>query len=182
MSYKSNSERHHLQNIKGNMIRSQRLFPIRRLLSFSFLIRCLTSPSMENLQLSDYRVSYRLTLPHNTVISQPVFSHTFILLVVVIKWWSHLQRDRLMCYSMLIKRECGEKSNWISEISRFNLSIFSFSSFRLGVHLHRASVAGIDPESVEQLSPLAKTFIGPQLSSKLQKGMPFPLKVLFLSC
>uniref|UniRef100_A0A8R1U2X5 Lipid-binding serum glycoprotein C-terminal domain-containing protein n=1 Tax=Pristionchus pacificus TaxID=54126 RepID=A0A8R1U2X5_PRIPA len=47
---------------------------------------------------------------------------------------------------------------------------------KLGVHLHRASVAGIDPESVEQLSPLAKTFIGPQLSSKLQKGMPFPLK------
>ncbi|GMR47333.1 hypothetical protein PMAYCL1PPCAC_17528, partial [Pristionchus mayeri] len=35
---------------------------------------------------------------------------------------------------------------------------------KLGVHLHRASVAGIDPDSVEQLSPLAKTFIGPQLS------------------
>ncbi|KAK6038354.1 hypothetical protein COOONC_06276, partial [Cooperia oncophora] len=46
----------------------------------------------------------------------------------------------------------------------------------LSVRLHRTSLAGIDPSSIEQLAPLAKTFIGPQLSQALKKGIPFPLK------
>ncbi|PIO69219.1 hypothetical protein TELCIR_08967 [Teladorsagia circumcincta] len=47
---------------------------------------------------------------------------------------------------------------------------------RLSVRLHRTSLAGMDPSSIEQLAPLAKTFIGPQLSQALKKGIPFPLK------
>ncbi|PIO60492.1 hypothetical protein TELCIR_18010, partial [Teladorsagia circumcincta] len=46
----------------------------------------------------------------------------------------------------------------------------------LSVRLHRTSLAGMDPSSIEQLAPLAKTFIGPQLSQALKKGIPFPLK------
>ncbi|VDM60783.1 unnamed protein product [Angiostrongylus costaricensis] len=47
---------------------------------------------------------------------------------------------------------------------------------RLSVHLHRSALLGLDPTSIEQLTPLAKTFIGPQLSQALKKGVPFPLK------
>ncbi|XGW26548.1 hypothetical protein V3C99_007282 [Haemonchus contortus] len=47
---------------------------------------------------------------------------------------------------------------------------------RLSVRLHRTSLAEMDPSSIEQLAPLAKTFIGPQLSQALKKGIPFPLK------
>ncbi|KAK5977176.1 LBP / BPI / CETP family protein [Trichostrongylus colubriformis] len=47
---------------------------------------------------------------------------------------------------------------------------------RLSVRLHRTSLAGMDPSSIEQIAPLAKTFIGPQLSQALKKGIPFPLQ------
>ncbi|KHJ95140.1 LBP / BPI / CETP family protein [Oesophagostomum dentatum] len=47
---------------------------------------------------------------------------------------------------------------------------------RLSVRLHRSALPGMDPSSIEQLTPLAKTFIGPQLSQALKKGVPFPLK------
>ncbi|WKY03300.1 hypothetical protein Q1695_004780 [Nippostrongylus brasiliensis] len=47
---------------------------------------------------------------------------------------------------------------------------------RLSVQLHRSSLKGMDPSSIEQLTPLAKTFIGPQLSQALKKGVPFPLR------
>ncbi|VDM82063.1 unnamed protein product, partial [Strongylus vulgaris] len=47
---------------------------------------------------------------------------------------------------------------------------------RLSVRLHRSAIPGMDPSSIEQLTPLAKTFIGPQLSQALKKGVPFPLK------
>ncbi|KAK6752483.1 hypothetical protein RB195_003731 [Necator americanus] len=47
---------------------------------------------------------------------------------------------------------------------------------RLNVRLHRSALPGMDPSSIEQLTPLAKTFIGPQLSQALKKGVPFPLK------
>ncbi|RCN38849.1 LBP / BPI / CETP family protein, partial [Ancylostoma caninum] len=47
---------------------------------------------------------------------------------------------------------------------------------RLAVRLHRSALPGMDPSSIEQLTPLAKTFIGPQLSQALKKGVPFPLK------
>ncbi|VDO65387.1 unnamed protein product [Heligmosomoides polygyrus] len=46
----------------------------------------------------------------------------------------------------------------------------------LSVKLHRSALSGMDPSSIEQLTPLAKTFIGPQLSQALKKGVPFPLK------
>ncbi|PAV65762.1 hypothetical protein WR25_19710 [Diploscapter pachys] len=46
---------------------------------------------------------------------------------------------------------------------------------RLAVHLHRSALPDMDPDSIEQLTPLAKTFIGPQLNDALKKGIPFPL-------
>uniref|UniRef100_A0A1I7XS02 BPI2 domain-containing protein n=1 Tax=Heterorhabditis bacteriophora TaxID=37862 RepID=A0A1I7XS02_HETBA len=46
---------------------------------------------------------------------------------------------------------------------------------KLSVQLHRTSLPGVDPSSIEQLTPLAKTFLGPQLSQGLKKGVPFPL-------
>lgn len=48
---------------------------------------------------------------------------------------------------------------------------------KLNVRLHRSAIGGIDPASISQLAPLAKTFLGPQLSSGLKRGFPFPLKV-----
>jgi hypothetical protein len=50
---------------------------------------------------------------------------------------------------------------------------------KLDVRLHRSGIGGIDPESIEQLAPLAKTFLGPQLSEGLKTGFPYPLKVGF---
>uniref|UniRef100_A0AC34Q3I8 Uncharacterized protein n=1 Tax=Panagrolaimus sp. JU765 TaxID=591449 RepID=A0AC34Q3I8_9BILA len=47
---------------------------------------------------------------------------------------------------------------------------------RLNARLHRSAIGGIDPDSIAQLSPLAKTFLGPQLSSGLKRGFPYPLK------
>uniref|UniRef100_A0AC35FU32 Lipid-binding serum glycoprotein C-terminal domain-containing protein n=1 Tax=Panagrolaimus sp. PS1159 TaxID=55785 RepID=A0AC35FU32_9BILA len=47
---------------------------------------------------------------------------------------------------------------------------------KLNVRLHRSAIDGIDPASISQLAPLAKTFLGPQLSSGLKRGFPFPLK------
>ncbi|CAI4223500.1 unnamed protein product [Auanema sp. JU1783] len=46
---------------------------------------------------------------------------------------------------------------------------------RLAVRLHRSAIE-IEPSAIEQLTPLAKTFIGPQLSQALHKGVPFPLQ------
>ncbi|KAI6175334.1 LBP / BPI / CETP family protein [Aphelenchoides bicaudatus] len=42
---------------------------------------------------------------------------------------------------------------------------------KLDVRLHRSGIGGIDPESIEQLAPLAKTFLGPQLSKGLKQGL-----------
>uniref|UniRef100_A0A7E4ZUG4 BPI2 domain-containing protein n=1 Tax=Panagrellus redivivus TaxID=6233 RepID=A0A7E4ZUG4_PANRE len=47
---------------------------------------------------------------------------------------------------------------------------------KLGVRLHRSAIGGIDPSSISQLAPLAKTFLGPQLSSGLKRGFPYPLQ------
>uniref|UniRef100_A0A0K0D8V6 BPI2 domain-containing protein n=1 Tax=Angiostrongylus cantonensis TaxID=6313 RepID=A0A0K0D8V6_ANGCA len=58
---------------------------------------------------------------------------------------------------------------------RFQKNIVYLHS-RLSVRLHRSALFGLDPTSIEQLTPLAKTFIGPQLSQALKKGVPFPLK------
>ena len=48
---------------------------------------------------------------------------------------------------------------------------------KLNVRLHRSAIGGIDPESIAQLAPLAKTFLGPQLARGLKQGLPYPLKV-----
>lgn len=48
---------------------------------------------------------------------------------------------------------------------------------KLNVRLHRSAVNGIEPESIAELTPLVKTFIGPQLSQGLKQGFPYPLKV-----
>ncbi|TMS39191.1 hypothetical protein L596_005756 [Steinernema carpocapsae] len=47
---------------------------------------------------------------------------------------------------------------------------------RLNVRLHRSAIEAIDPESIEQLAPLAKTFLGPQLAKGLKQGFPYPLQ------
>ncbi|KAI1715689.1 hypothetical protein DdX_08013 [Ditylenchus destructor] len=47
---------------------------------------------------------------------------------------------------------------------------------KLMVRLHRSAIGGIDPESIAQLAPLAKTFLGPSLSAGLKQGLPYPLK------
>ncbi|KAK0399766.1 hypothetical protein QR680_003204 [Steinernema hermaphroditum] len=47
---------------------------------------------------------------------------------------------------------------------------------KLNVRLHRSAIEGIEPESIEQLAPLAKTFLGPQLAKGLKQGFPYPLK------
>ena len=47
---------------------------------------------------------------------------------------------------------------------------------KLNARLHRSAIDGIDPDSISQLSPLAKTFLGPQLSTGLKRGFPYPLK------
>lgn len=48
---------------------------------------------------------------------------------------------------------------------------------KLQLRLHRSSIP-IEPESIAQLAPLAKTFLGPELAKGLKQGIPFPLKVL----
>uniref|UniRef100_A0A915CWX4 Lipid-binding serum glycoprotein C-terminal domain-containing protein n=1 Tax=Ditylenchus dipsaci TaxID=166011 RepID=A0A915CWX4_9BILA len=45
---------------------------------------------------------------------------------------------------------------------------------KLMVRLHRSAIGGIDPESIAQLAPLAKTFLGPQLSRGIKQGFPYP--------
>ena len=47
---------------------------------------------------------------------------------------------------------------------------------KLDVHLHRSAIGGIDPESISQLAPLAKTFLGPSLAATLKQGLPYPLQ------
>jgi hypothetical protein len=47
---------------------------------------------------------------------------------------------------------------------------------KLAVHLHRSAIGGIDPESIAQLAPLAKTFLGPSLAGTLKQGLPYPLQ------
>ncbi|CAD5219466.1 unnamed protein product [Bursaphelenchus okinawaensis] len=47
---------------------------------------------------------------------------------------------------------------------------------KLNVRLHRSGIAGVEPDSIAQLAPLAKTFLGPQLSKGLKQGLPYPLK------
>lgn len=48
---------------------------------------------------------------------------------------------------------------------------------KFDMRLHRSNVAGIEPGTIENLAPLAKKFIAPQLSQGLQNGIPFPLRV-----
>ena len=48
---------------------------------------------------------------------------------------------------------------------------------KLNVRLHRSAIGGIDPESISQLAPLAKTFLGPSLAAGLKEGVPYPLRV-----
>lgn len=43
--------------------------------------------------------------------------------------------------------------------------------------LHRSAIEGVNSDTITQLTPLAKTFIGPYLARALRKGLPFPLKV-----
>ncbi|VDK19708.1 unnamed protein product [Anisakis simplex] len=52
-----------------------------------------------------------------------------------------------------------------------------FKLHKLAVGLHRSAVDGISSEEISQMAPLAKTFLGPQLSKALRKGLPFPLQV-----
>ena len=47
---------------------------------------------------------------------------------------------------------------------------------KLLVRLHRSAIQ-IEPESISQLAPLAKMFLGPELAKALKQGLPFPLKV-----
>ncbi|VDN52696.1 unnamed protein product [Dracunculus medinensis] len=42
--------------------------------------------------------------------------------------------------------------------------------------LHRSAIEGVNSDTITQLTPLAKTFIGPYLARALRKGLPFPLK------
>uniref|UniRef100_A0A914KHL3 Lipid-binding serum glycoprotein C-terminal domain-containing protein n=1 Tax=Meloidogyne incognita TaxID=6306 RepID=A0A914KHL3_MELIC len=46
---------------------------------------------------------------------------------------------------------------------------------KLLVRLHRSAIQ-IEPESISQLAPLAKMFLGPELAKALKQGLPFPLK------
>lgn len=50
---------------------------------------------------------------------------------------------------------------------------------KLNVRLHRSGIDGVDSESISQIAPLAKTFLGPQLARGLKQGFPYPLKVNF---
>ncbi|CAD5226214.1 unnamed protein product [Bursaphelenchus xylophilus] len=47
---------------------------------------------------------------------------------------------------------------------------------KLNVRLHRSGISGVEPDSIAQLAPLAKTFLGPQLAKGLKQGLPYPLK------
>uniref|UniRef100_A0A914CDS3 Lipid-binding serum glycoprotein C-terminal domain-containing protein n=2 Tax=Acrobeloides nanus TaxID=290746 RepID=A0A914CDS3_9BILA len=47
---------------------------------------------------------------------------------------------------------------------------------KLNVRLHRSAIDGINPESISELAPLAKTFLGPELARGLKQGLPYPLK------
>ena len=47
---------------------------------------------------------------------------------------------------------------------------------KLAVRLHRSAIGGVSADSIAQLAPLAKTFLGPQLSAGLKAGFPYPLK------
>ena len=47
---------------------------------------------------------------------------------------------------------------------------------KLLVRLHRSAIP-IEPESISQLAPLAKMFLGPELARALKQGLPFPLRV-----
>jgi hypothetical protein len=40
-----------------------------------------------------------------------------------------------------------------------------------------SSAIEIDPNTISQLAPLAKTFLGPELAKGIKKGLPYPLKV-----
>ncbi|KHN81128.1 Lipopolysaccharide-binding protein [Toxocara canis] len=51
-----------------------------------------------------------------------------------------------------------------------------FKLHKLAVRLHRSAVGGVGSEDISQLAPLSKTFLGPQLSKALRKGVPFPLQ------
>ncbi len=48
---------------------------------------------------------------------------------------------------------------------------------KLDLRLHRSALNGMNPKAIEQLAPLAKTFLGPLLSKGLKEGVPFPLQV-----
>lgn len=47
---------------------------------------------------------------------------------------------------------------------------------KFNVRLHRSAIKGLNSDSIAQLTPLAKTFLGPQLAKALRKGVSFPLK------
>ncbi|KAM3725082.1 Bactericidal permeability-increasing protein [Dirofilaria immitis] len=47
---------------------------------------------------------------------------------------------------------------------------------KFDIRLHRSAIKGLNGNSITQLAPLAKTFLGSQLVKALRKGIPFPLK------
>uniref|UniRef100_A0A914WDW2 Uncharacterized protein n=1 Tax=Plectus sambesii TaxID=2011161 RepID=A0A914WDW2_9BILA len=47
---------------------------------------------------------------------------------------------------------------------------------KLDMHVHRSALPDMNPSDIEQLAPLAKTILGPQLSKGLKEGVPFPIQ------
>ncbi|VDM07810.1 unnamed protein product [Wuchereria bancrofti] len=47
---------------------------------------------------------------------------------------------------------------------------------KFDIRLHRSAIKGLTSNSIAQLAPLAKTFLGPQLVKALKNGIPLPLK------
>uniref|UniRef100_A0A0M3IIC1 BPI2 domain-containing protein n=1 Tax=Ascaris lumbricoides TaxID=6252 RepID=A0A0M3IIC1_ASCLU len=52
----------------------------------------------------------------------------------------------------------------------------AFKLHKLAVSLHRSAIGGVGSDDISQLAPLAKTFLGPQISKALRQGVPFPLQ------
>ncbi|EFO14940.1 hypothetical protein LOAG_13575 [Loa loa] len=46
---------------------------------------------------------------------------------------------------------------------------------KFNIRLHRSAIKGLTSNSITQLAPLAKTFLGPQLVKALKNGIPLPL-------
>ncbi|VDN01226.1 unnamed protein product [Thelazia callipaeda] len=71
----------------------------------------------------------------------------------------------------------NEKFAAALKLNKFDVSfVINLKKQSMILRLHRSAVRGLNGDSIAQLAPLAKTFLGPQLAKALKKGVPFPLK------